>query len=90
MKLQPVTLFVVRLIYVLIYIVCLYIFQSLINANQFYREVNKWYGIILHSTVRYMEITLVSFYRRVISFRIRIYYSKLCNEVNTVATYVCL
>ena len=34
----------------------LYIFQTLINADQFYREVNERYatGIVLHSTVRYV------------------------------------
>ena len=40
--------------------ICLDIFQTLINADQFYREVNKRYGIVLHSTVRYMVIVILS------------------------------
>ena len=36
------------------------IFQTLINADQFYREVNERYGIIQHSTVRYMVIVILS------------------------------
>ena len=57
-----------------------YIFQTLINDDQFYREVNERYGILLHSTVRYVT-WLLSFYRRVIRifFRIRIYYLQLCD-----------
>ena len=38
----------------------LYIFQTLINADQFYREVNERYGIVQHSTVRYMVIVILS------------------------------
>ena len=50
------------------------IFQSLINSDQFYREVNQWYGTgtVSYCTVRYVTWWL-SFYRRVIIFRIRIY-----------------
>ena len=42
--------------------ISLYIFQTLINADQFYREVNEWYGnvIVLQCMVRYMVIVILS------------------------------